>query len=91
MDSMDMSKKESKVMWLADDKLDAAVYLWFTEKRSEDMPACKKAAQLLGLLHEGESVPPFQASKGWNTAALFTKRKVFSDITMVEPFKKELQ
>ena len=36
---MDMSKKGRKVMRLADDdKLDEAVYLWFTQKRSQDMP-----------------------------------------------------
>ena len=50
MDSMDMSKKGRKVMRLVnDDKLDEAVYLWFSQKRSQDMPVsgpvlCEKAA-----------------------------------------------
>ena len=58
---------------------------------------CEKAAQLHKLLHDGESVPPFQASRvgfgvlstSWNTAALFARRKVSSDTTMVEPVKKQ--
>ena len=50
---MDTSKKGRKVMQLADDdKLDKAVYLWFTQKRSQDMLAREKAAQLHELLHE---------------------------------------
>ena len=71
MDSMAMNKKVRKVMRLAyDDRLDEAVYLWFTQKRSQDMPVsgpvlCEKAAQLHEQLHEGESVPPFQASRCW--------------------------
>ena len=39
MESMDMNKKGRKVMRLAnDDKLDEAVYQWFVQKRSQDMP-----------------------------------------------------
>ena len=71
MDSMAMNKKVRKVMRLAyDDRLDEAVYLWFTQKRSQDIPVsgpvlCEKAAQLHEQLHEGESMPPFQASRCW--------------------------
>ena len=55
-------------MCLADDyKLDEADYVWFVQKRTQDMPVselilCVKAAQLHTLLHEGGSEPPFQAS-----------------------------
>lgn len=106
MDSMDISKKGCMVQRLADDdKLDETVYLWFTQKLSQDMLVsrpvlCEKAAQLHKLLQEGESVPPFQDSKGWLWH--FCQRhgirqlslqgeKVSSDTTKVEPFKKELQ
>ena len=66
-----MNKEVRKVLRLAyNDRLDDAVYLWFTQKRSQDMLVsgpvlCEKAAQLHEQLHEGESVPPFQASRGW--------------------------
>lgn len=66
MDSMDISKKGCMVQRLADDdKLDETVYLWFTQKLSQDMLVsrpvlCEKAAQLHKLLQEGESVPPFK-------------------------------
>lgn len=106
MESMAMSKKGRKVMRLADDdRLDKAVYLWFAQKRSQDMPVsgpvlCEKAVQLHEQLHESESVPPFQASRGWLWR--FCQRhgirqlslqgeKVSSDTSAVEPFKEELQ
>ena len=39
MESLTMSSKGRNVMRLADDeKLDKAVYLWFVQKRSQDMP-----------------------------------------------------
>lgn len=106
MESMAMSKKGRKVMRLADDdRLDKAVYLWFAQKWSQDMPVsgpvlCEKAVQLHEQLHESESVPPFQASRGWLWR--FCQRhgirqlslqgeKVSSDTSAVEPFKEELQ
>ena len=61
-------------MRLADDeKLDKAVYLWFIQKRSQDMHisggiVCEKATQLHAQLHEGDpdhSESSFQASRGW--------------------------
>ena len=50
-----------------DDKLDKAVYAWFVQKRTRDMPVselilCVKVAQLHALLNEGDSEPSFQAS-----------------------------
>ena len=56
MESMAIRKKGRKVMSLADnDKLDEAVYVWFVQKRTQDMPVsgpilCVKAAQLHALL-----------------------------------------
>lgn len=93
-------------MSLADnDKLDEAVYLWFVQKRTGDMPVsgpilCEKAAQLHAMLHENELEPPFQASRGWLWR--FCQRhgirqlslqgeKVSSDVSAIEPFKEELQ
>ena len=56
-----------------DDKLDEAVYVWFVQKRTWDMPVSGpilyvKTAQLHALLHEGDSEPSFQSSV-WNVAA----------------------
>ena len=56
----------------------------------------EKAAQLHELLHKDESVPPFQAKRGWLWC--FCQRhgirqlslqgeKVSSDTTKLEPFK----
>ena len=70
MDSLAMSKKR-KVMRLADDdKLDQALFLWFVQKRSQNLPVsgpvlCEKAAIMHAQIHAGESVPPFQGSRGW--------------------------
>ena len=74
MESMAMNKKGRKTMRLADDeKLDEALYLWFVQKRSQDMPVSgpivsEKAMQLLSSkLHESDPTTPaeFQASRGW--------------------------
>ena len=71
VDGMSMNKKGRKVMRLSDDdKLDEAVYQWFVQKRSQDIPVsgpvlCEKAVQLRKQLHEGSTVPSFQASRGW--------------------------
>ena len=106
MENTAISTKGRKVMRICDDdKLDEAVYLWFVQKRSQDMPVsgpilCEKASELHSQLHEGESVPPFQASRGWLWR--FCQRhgirqlslqgeKVSSDLSAIEPFKKELQ
>ena len=65
MDGMAMSKKRRKVMRLSDDgKLDEAVYQWFVQKRSQDMPVsgpvpCEKAVQLHKQVHEGSTVSFF--------------------------------
>ena len=95
-----MSKKGRKVMHLAnDDKLDEAVYQWFVQKRSQNMPVngpvlCEKAVQLHKLLHEGDAVPPFQASRGWLwqfcdhhgiRQLSLQGEKVSSDASAVEP------
>ena len=70
MDSLAMSKKR-KVMRLADDdKLDQALFLWFVQKRSQNLPIsgpvlCEKAAIMHAQIHAGESVPPFQGSRSW--------------------------
>ena len=94
IDSMGMSKKGHQIMQLADnDKLDEAVYLWFTQKQSQDKPVSEpvlyeKAAQLHKLLYEGKSVPPFQASRVANVieyGSSLQGEKVSSDATMVEP------
>ena len=72
MESMTISIKGRKVMRLAsDEKLDEAVYQWFVQKRSVDMPVsgpvlCEKALQLHEQLYQGASnTPSFQASRGW--------------------------
>ena len=109
MEGLAMNTKGRKVIRLADDeKLDKAVYLWFIQKRSQDMPIsgpvlCEKATQLHAQLHEGDPgnlESSFQASRGWFWC--FCQRhgirqlslqgeKVSSDVSAVEPFKKELQ
>ncbi len=56
-----------------DEKLDEALYLWFLQKRAQDMPVsgpmlCEKASQFSVELHEddsNDSGAPFQASRGW--------------------------
>lgn len=59
-----------KVMHTAnDDQLDKAVYLRFTQKHSQNRlisgPVfCEKAVRLHRQFHDGELVPPFQASRG---------------------------
>ena len=73
----------------------------FAQKRSQNMPIsgpvlCKKAVQLHRQLHNGESVPPFQASRGWlwrfcqchgiRQLSLLGE-KVSSDASTVEPFR----
>ena len=74
MEGLAMNTKGRKVMRLADDeKLDKAVYLWFIQKRSQDMPIsgpvlCEKATQLHAQLHDGDPdnlESSFQASRGW--------------------------
>ena len=106
MEGLAMNSKGRKVMRLADDEeLDKAVYLWFIQKRSQDMPIsgpvlCEKATQLHALLHVGAPESSFQASRGWLWR--FCQRhgirqlslqgeKVSSDVSAIEPFKKELQ
>ena len=60
MESMAISKKGQKLMHLEDDdKLDEAVYFWFVQKRTHDMPVsdpilCEKAAHLYALLHKSD-------------------------------------
>ncbi len=58
MDSLSVSKKQRKIMCMADDdKLDEALFLWFVQKRSQEMPIsgpllCEKAVLLnSGLSH----------------------------------------
>ena len=110
MEGLAMNTKGRKVMCLADnEKLDKAVYLWFIQKRSQDMPVsgpvlCEKATQLHAQLHEGDPdnlESSFQASRGWGGFGVFVSamelgnslqgEKVSSDVSAVEPFKKELQ
>ena len=61
---------------------------------------CEKAVQLHKMLHEGESLPPFQASSGWLWR--FCRRhgicqlslqgeKLSSNASALEPFKHELR
>ena len=59
-------------MYLAkDDELDQALYLWFVQKRSQNVSVSdpllsEKALQLHALLHDRmESMPEFRASRGW--------------------------
>ena len=60
MENLDVSSKKRKVMRLAkDDSLDEALYLWFIQKRSQDMPVsgpilCEKATQLHAMLHKDD-------------------------------------
>ena len=60
MENLDVSSKKRKVMRLAkDDSLDEALYLWFIQKRSQDMPVsgpilCEKATQLHEMLHKDD-------------------------------------
>ena len=66
-----MSKNSREVMRQTEDNnLDEAVYLWFVQQRRLGAPVsgpvlCAKAIQLYDKLHEGETVPPFQASESW--------------------------
>ena len=106
MDGMAMSKKGRKVMRLSDDdKLNEAVYQWFVQKWSHDMQVsgpvlCEKAVQLHKQLHEGSTVPSFQASRSWlwrfcNRHGIrqlsLQGEKVSSNTSCIEPFKEELQ
>ena len=61
-----------KIMRLAkDEQVEAALYLWFTQKRGQDTPISgpllkEKALEFHNMLHEGEADPPsFNASAGW--------------------------
>ena len=88
-----------------DDKLDQALFLWFVQKRSQNLPVsgpvlCEKALIMHAQSHAGESVPPFKASRGWLWR--FCNRhgfrqlslqgeKLSSATTAVEPFKEQLQ
>ena len=64
-----MNKKGCKATCLANDhKLDEAVYHWFVQKQSQDMPVsgpvlCEKAVQQHVLLHE-DAVLSVQGSTG---------------------------
>jgi len=65
MESLDVSTKKCKVMRLADDDiLDKAIYLWFVQKRSQNLPVsgpvlCEKVKLMHAQIHNGESAPPF--------------------------------
>ena len=88
-----------------DDTLDQALYLWFVQKRSQNLPVsgpilCEKARLMHVQIHDGESVPPFQASRGWlwrfcnhhGIRQLSSQgEKLSSDTTEVKPFKEQLQ
>ena len=71
MDSLTMSTNECKVMQIADDdKLDEALFLWFMHKRSQSLLVsgpvlCERAMEKHVQIQVGESMPPFQASRGW--------------------------
>ena len=62
-ESLDVSTKKHKVMTLADDDtLDQALYLWFIQKRSQNLLVsgpvlCEKARLIHVQIHDGESVP----------------------------------
>ena len=108
MESFSVDSKSRKIMRLAnDDELDQALYLWFVQKRSQNIPVSgplltEKALQLHALLHESnmESVTEFKASKGWlwrfcNRHAIrqlsLQGEKLSSSENEVAPFKKDLQ
>ena len=74
MDGLGASSKKRKIMRMSDDsKLNEALYLWFVEKRTQDIPVsrpilCEKASQLYEMLHIEDtafSETDFQASRGW--------------------------
>ena len=54
MDGLGASSKKRKIMCMSDDnKLDEALYLWFVQERTQDIPVsgpipilCEKASQL---------------------------------------------
>ena len=70
MESLDVSTKKYKVARLAEDvTLDKALYLWFVQKPSQNLPVsgpilCEKSKLMHAQIHNGESVPTFPASKG---------------------------
>ena len=106
MDDFSLNKKAQKVMHHAEDsELDEAVYIWFVQQRSLGASVsgpvlCAKAVQLYDKLNGGETVPPFQASKGWlwrfcNCHGMrqltMQGEKLSSDSTACEPFNEKLQ
>ena len=58
MENLDVSSKKRKIMRLCkDNKLYEALYLWFIQKRAQDMTVngpilCEKASQLHAMLHK---------------------------------------
>ena len=58
MENFDVSSKKRKIMRLCkDNKLYEALYLWFIQKRAQDMTVngfilCEKASQLHAMLHK---------------------------------------
>ena len=69
MSDIGMEKTKAKVMKIGDDpKHDAAVYLWFQQKRAEGVPVsgpilCEKAVHFHQKMYGEES--NFSGSKGW--------------------------
>ena len=107
-ESFSVDRKSRKIMHLVnDDELDQAFFLWFVQKRSQNIPVSgplltKKALQLHALLHvnDMESAPEFKASQGWlwrfcNRHAIrqlsLQGEKLSSSENEVAPFKKDLQ
>ena len=108
MESFSVDSKSRKIMRLAnDDELDQALFLWFVQKRSQNILVSgplltEKALQLPALLHvnDMESAPEFKASKGWlwrfcNWHAIrqlsLQGEKLSSTENEATPFKKDLQ
>ena len=105
MDSLAMSKKRKVMRPADDDRLDQTLYLWFVQKRSQNVPVsgpvvCEKAVTMHAQIHAGESVPPFKDSRGWLwhfcnrhgvTQLSLQGEKLSSDTTALEPYKEQLQ
>ena len=64
MDLLSMPIKKHKIMYAADDnKQNKALYQWFIQKRSQNMPVSGPVLCDNSKLHDGTG--QFKASKGW--------------------------
>lgn len=105
MEILSVSSKQRKIMRLAEDeKVDEALYLWYTQKRSQGIPVTgpilrEKAQMFHQQLHGDQPSSSFHASTGWQWQ--FCQRhgirqfslqgdKLSADMEAPDPFREKL-